>query len=239
MKNFESFYYKKELNPKVWKDFKLDEHLREKLLVIANEFYDTFKFTTKLEDVLFTGSLCNFNWNKYSDFDLHILLDMSKINPNLELVKSYCVSNGSMWNLKHNIYIRGHEVECYLQDVNEPHIATGVYSILNNEWLRKPKYNEPEINEEHITFKYNTIVSGIDILDKLAKEDLSNEDALINYNCANGLKNKIKTMRKQELEKDGEFSVGNLVFKRLRNNDDMERLMKSIDVFYDKIYSQK
>ena len=51
-------------------------------------------------------------------------------------------------------------------------------------------------------------------------------------------KKKISKFRKESLEQKGEFSLGNLVFKKLRNNGDFGRLMDAIVYFYDKIYVQ-
>ena len=43
-----SFYLKDELNPKLWDNFELDEEVREKLLQIAQDFYNS----TELEACL-------------------------------------------------------------------------------------------------------------------------------------------------------------------------------------------
>ena len=42
------------------------------------------------------------------------------------------------WNRAHDIHINGHEVEIYVQDSEEPHHSTGVYSVLANEWIAYP-----------------------------------------------------------------------------------------------------
>ena len=67
-----SFNIKKELNPKFWKDDKLDSRIRIKLLDIADDFIDFLGVDwVKPEDITITGSLANYNWNKkYSDIDL-------------------------------------------------------------------------------------------------------------------------------------------------------------------------
>ena len=46
-------------------------------------------------------------------------------------------------------------------------------------------------------------------------------------------------MRKESLAKGGEFSVGNLVFKKLRSEGYIGKLIDIITKSYDKIYSIK
>ncbi len=72
-----------------------------------------------MEDLRFTGSLANYNWSKYSDIDLHIVVDFSKIDENTELVKDFLMRPGWRWNELHDITIYGHEVEIYVENVGE------------------------------------------------------------------------------------------------------------------------
>ena len=71
-------YYKKELNSRYWKDGKFDPTIREKLLQIAKDLYEPINITP--DDITLTGSLAGYAYTKYSDLDLHILLDFSKFN---------------------------------------------------------------------------------------------------------------------------------------------------------------
>ena len=82
-----SFHLKDDLSKKVWDDFKIDDEIREQLLTIAQDFYETVELPTKVKDIVLVGSLCNYNWSeKYSDYDLHIIIDFSKVDDNYELV---------------------------------------------------------------------------------------------------------------------------------------------------------
>ena len=62
-------------------------------------------------DIRFTGSLANYNWSRYSDIDLHIVVDFSKIDDDADLVKAYFDSERMRWNDRHDIKINGFEVE--------------------------------------------------------------------------------------------------------------------------------
>jgi hypothetical protein len=53
------------------------------------------------------------------------------------------------------------------------------------------------------------------------------------------LKSRIMKMRKESLSKGGEFSAGNLVFKKLRSEGYIGKLIDTITKSYDKIYTIK
>ena len=52
-----SFIVKDELNSKIWDDFKMKENIREDLLKIANDFYESTDLTAEIKDIILTGSL--------------------------------------------------------------------------------------------------------------------------------------------------------------------------------------
>ena len=56
----------------------------------------------------------------------------------------------SLWNKNHDIFIKGFEVEVYVQDSNEPHYSTGVYSVKYDRWDTKPSKVDPKIDYENI-----------------------------------------------------------------------------------------
>lgn len=232
------FTYNVKLNDNFWENDDFDKKIGEKLITIAKNFYDTLNYDLEIIDIILTGSLANFNYNKFSDLDVHILIDFSKLNKDIDLVKRALDGYRFMWNIKHNIKIKEHEVELYLQDINESHTSTGVYSILFDKWLTKPIYNKPSINQDSVIFKYSTIVAGIDRLEKLSNTKMNNKLAKKYYDFVSIFKDKVLKSRKLALEKDGEFSEENLVFKKLRNSGHIEKLINTINIFYDKIYTQ-
>jgi hypothetical protein len=62
------------LNPKVWDNLKLNPEIKEKLLQIGKDFYADTETDAPLKDILFVGSLSNYNWTDTSDFDVHIVI---------------------------------------------------------------------------------------------------------------------------------------------------------------------
>lgn len=225
-----SFKLKDELNPKLWTNDELVQEVRSQLLEIANDFYNTLEVDAPIKDIILTGSLCNFNYSeKYSDFDLHVLIDLKDVNEDVDLVKKYVDQIKVNWNTKHDIKIKGYDVELYTQDVNETHTSTGVFSLLNNKWLVKPEKKNFKIDEELIYNKSKAIMLQI--------EDLENEVNKLPYDefkeQLDKVWDRIKNFRKQGLEESGEMSTGNLVFKLLRRNGSIERVVELKRKSYD------
>jgi hypothetical protein len=144
-----------------------------------------------------------------------------------------------MWNLRHNIKIKGFDVELYAQDINEPHTASGLFSLLNNKWIRIPKYNPPEIDYKDVDKKFQGMVSDIlNVENVVSTSDFSNASPEEIYTLAVKLKKKILEMRKEGLSRSGEFSVENLVFKKLRNEGYIEKIIELISKAYTNIYNE-
>ena len=168
MKNDEiinSFKLQDELNPKVWdNEDMLNKEVREKLLAVATEFVDFLGVPILVEDIIFTGSLANYNWSKYSDIDLHIVADFSQFSDDLlPLYEELFKVKKTLFNTDHNIKIFGYDVELYIQDSNEaPTLSSGVYSILNNDWKNKPKKEKIKIDKNLIRQKSNQWMEIID-----------------------------------------------------------------------------
>lgn len=226
-----SFRVKDELNPKIWDDFKIDDEVREDLLKIAEDFYNSTDLETDVEDIVLTGSLANYNWSeKYSDYDLHILIDFTKINDVVDLVKKYVDSARSIWNKEHDIKVKGYEVEVYIQDISEPHKSTGVFSLLKNKWNIKPEQFDFEPDEDMIAEKGKSIMMMVDELEEEVDED--KYDAFIEK--INKVWDKVKNYRKSGLESEGgELSIGNLVFKFLRRNGYIGKIIELKRKSYD------
>ena len=244
MKNYNRFlsekkiFYQKQLSPDIWNYKELDEKIESKLLKIARDFFEELKFETHIVDIQFVGSLANFNYTSSSDIDVHIKINFSDINDDIFLVKKAVDGQRFMWNLRHNIVIKGHDVELYVQDINEEHISAGVYSLLNHKWIKFPIYSPPDVDTEDIDVKYDAILYDIEELEKLSETDLDPVDAEKYYERAKELKLKIMKSRKEGLTSDGEFSIENLVFKKLRKEGKIEKLINVVTELYDKIYSQ-
>ena len=208
------------LEASLWQDEQLNSEVRAALLKIAEEFIEFLKLGLDIEsvmDIQITGSLANYNYTKYSDLDLHILLDFDEIDENSVLVKEYLMSKKVIWNSSYSIKVKNWEVEVYPQDTKEEHHSTGIYSILNSEWIK-----EPEVPKQLWT---SMRLSDIKKKVKEIKYEIDNiENSEDPEGVIDRLKNKIKNMRQAGLEQDGEYSIENLTFKALRRMGDVDQL---------------
>ena len=237
----ESNYYNDTLHPQFWDEFEFKEDVLKPILKIVDDFVkdDAHISPEMVEDVQLTGSLANYNYSEYSDLDVHILLDFADINKDEEIVKRALDGKRFIWNLRHDIKFNGHEVELYFQDIHEPHVASGLFSLSGNRWIKKPKYEKPEVDHEDVVKKANSFKKELDLLaDVLDNISDEKEFSLINKR-AKKLKEKIMRMRKEGLAGKGEFSVENLAFKTLRNDQTIARLNDLIIKSYDLMYSKE
>jgi predicted nucleotidyltransferase len=221
-----SFKPKKELNPKIWvkegNSYVLNSEVREKLLETANIFIDSLDVDVIVTDIIMIGSIVNYNWSKYSDIDLHIVVNYNQFNQNSEdLYVEFFDLKKIVFNQKHNISLYGYDVECFVQDEKAEAFSSGVYSILYDMWVNKPKEtNLKSIDFEVLKEKANQWMRIIDgVVDNIDDE---NPDEI--KNIVKKYKEKLKKFRSCGLEKNGEMSFENLVFKLLRRSGYIEKL---------------
>ena len=203
----DSFDTHNSLEPSLWRGEELNPSARKKLLKIANDFIDGLPLQVNVEDVTLTGSLANYNWSNYSDVDLHIIVNFLDVDENKVLVKSFFDNARMRWNDKHQIRIKGYDVEIYVEDSMESHRSSGIYSILNGEWVKKPKKYESEVNFSAARRKADDLEFQVNIVSNLITAR-KYETALRNIDR---LKEKIRNMRRAGLEsKKQEFSNENI-----------------------------
>lgn len=204
--------------------FKMNKEIRKRLIEISDNFIESLGVEFFIHDIVLTGSLANYNWSEYSDVDLHIIIDYSDIKGNdgsesfLSIIKEFFDAKKNIWNEKHDIKIKEFDVEVYVQDINEPHISSGVYSVLNNEWLIEPKKESPNIDDRKILEKGEEFGKKIDTI-----TDLGNNKNVITK--IEDLRKKLKKFRQSGLETGGEYSYENLTFKLLRRNGYIKKLL--------------
>lgn len=200
-----------ELNPKLWEGMSLKVEVRNKLLEIAETFISSLDYPLSVADIRFLGSNASYNYNDQSDIDLHIIsnFDLTYIDKNV--LQSMYNSSKNNFNKKHDISIYDIPVEIYIEDMNSINATNGSYSLLRDEWVKTPQPITYEIPD------YST--------------DLNLMIEEINTALSSGSKDKIENTlniiylaRKDGLAFDGEASIGNCVFKELRNMGLLDQL---------------
>ena len=237
--DFSSFTPQQELNPKIWPNGKINSRVRLKLLDIADDFFKTLKIGwLKPIDILLTGSMANYNWSKYSDFDLHLLLDFSDVDENVDFVHEYFTAKKKLWNEEHeNLMIYGFPVEVYVQDINENLISNGIYSLYKNKWIIEPsKDNLRSLGQDKETIKSKAIetMKKIDALYNATFDINHGSDGEKLLAQIHKLITIIKGIRKQSLTKGGEMAAGNIFFKILRRTGYIEKLFNAKTLAYDR-----
>ena len=226
--------YNKTLDPKVWDEsLNLKPEVRVILLKVAQDFYKNTELKAPVVDIFFLGSTANYNWTPSSDIDVHIIIDITKENVPPEHARQYMDGLGAGWNANHEIVVKGHPVEVYLQDQTEkngsPALSrkgSSMYSLIQNKWLKRPDHTQIDIDRDKIKSKYREI-------ERMVNEFVSEK----NVDKLKKLMKAIRNYRNVGLTKEGEFSTENLVFKALRHTGIITKLKDAINTIYDKSVS--
>lgn len=226
----QSFRVQPDLNRQFWtKDNKLDPKIRKALLLIAQKFYDEIELEDKpeIKDIVFTGSLANYNYSDFSDVDLHLLFDFGK---DKEVLSQLFLLAKARWNDKHDITIKGYDVEVYAEDESTPHVATGLYSVYHDKWIVEPKREAPVYDAGDIQTKANYFIGMYKhLLHQFQQNNLDGLDVQIKK-----FRDKLGKFRQAGLKKGGEFSVENLTFKVLRRAGYTDKLADLQNAVMDK-----
>jgi len=225
------------LNGELWKSSQLRPEVRNTLLRVAEDFFDDLDIPwAELEDIRLTGSSANYNWSKYSDIDVHLIIDYSLVDKNEDFAEAYFTARKNLWNNEHDISISGYDVEIYVEDPDAKHTSSGIYSIMMDEWIKKPKLTKPRIDKRAIKDKSNTIMRLINdlIIDKLKEKDYIGA-----IRSAEKMSEKLKKIRKTGLDTRGEYSTENLTYKILRRNGYLQKLWDAKIDAYDQMMTME
>lgn len=216
----------KQLNPQLWDNHGTEPHLhpaiKGKLLTIAKAFNKEIGLNVEPTDIILTGSNANYNYHHGSDIDLHLVYDPQHIPQGTTehgdvstLLRELLSSKKAFWNKEHHIKVGDSDVELYGQLTTEPHYSSGVYSVKDSKWEVQPRQMEPldQHTQQIIQTKANCLARQI--------KHIISTGSLERIEC---IKGKIKAIRQSGLSQSGEQSIGNMVFKVLRDNGSLEAL---------------
>jgi hypothetical protein len=235
--NFEelikTFKVQPDLERNIWdENNKLHPKIKNALLRVARHFYDGIDLENKppIKDIIFTGSLANYNYSKFSDIDLHLLFDFSEYGETREVFEKFFLLAKASWNNKHDVIIKGYDVEVYAEDGMNVHHSTGVYSIQNDKWLKVPEKITPAFDTTNVKSK---VQHFIDVYKRLViKMKTSSPEEMLKD--VEALRDKIAKFRKSGLESGGEYSNENVAFKTLRRIGFLDKLVDFKNYIVDK-----
>jgi hypothetical protein len=210
-----------ELNPALWENDNLRTNVRVALLKIAKEFYAFLDINVTLLDLVVSGSQVNYNYTKHSDLDLHLIVPYSQVKCDVSVDKLFDAKR-KLWAQQHDIKVAGVPVELYVEDVDNPPVSSS-YSVIKGKWINRPdqsavKYDKPEV--KRVFAVWERAINGAIATGSLEM-------------CRN-IKDMLKMYRKAGLAQHGEFGVPNLVFKALRNDGQVGKLMDAIGILHDR-----
>ncbi len=223
--------YNDTLDPNIWNEDKtIKPEIREHLLKIAEDFYTATDLNGDIVDILFIGSSANYNWTPTSDMDLHIVIDIADEKINEEYARTFMDALAAKWNTEHDVEIKGHPVEVYLQDIREPNSnaklsrpGAAIYSIFDGKWIQEPTHENIDFDADKIRKKFQSIQDKVKRLVETGDIEKLKE-----------LMKSIRNYRNTGLANGGEFCTENLVFKALRKSGVLKNIKDTINTVYDK-----
>ena len=220
MKTLRQFFAEKkelQLNPKFWNDKTLKPEVRKGLLKIGNYWADAIGIPKDaIEDIHLVGGNASYLYNDQSDLDLHLIVDKSKISECEELLDDYLRARKKLWSYEQDVTIYGTEVEVYAEDVDDPKPARqGRYSLTKGKWITEPSAEAPVMDDVVIQSRVKDLEAEID---EVIESGVANPEQL------KWIKERVFKLRRQSIQKGGEFAQGNLVFKKLRNDKYIDKL---------------
>lgn len=234
-----SFRIQDGLAPRIWEDGELNPRVRLRLLDIADDFWEFVDIPwVKPEKTVLIGSICNYNWSKFSDIDLHVVVDFSEIDEKVDFVKQYLDAKKNEWNESHDgLMIYGFKVELYAQDIGEEPDSGAMYDLDENKWIKKPVRGSLKpigLSKFKIKDKAAEIMTIIDAMyDELGRTDDAQKISEIGED-ASALWKKVKDMRRDGLAKNGEGDPGNITYKCLRRTGYFDKLWDLMGIVYDR-----
>lgn len=223
MSNFR--LYNDTLCPDLWDSAQhLDPEVRVNLLRMAYDFYEKTALPAPILDVYLMGSIANYNWTADSDVDVHVIIDYNQLQMPKETANKTVKTVGAMWNQEHEVLVKGHKVEMNLQDAKEekPYV-TGIYSLVKDQWVRKPVKVMPQLDRNVIQTQYKSMKAYLE--NAMRSGDREQMKAAKKY---------MDAYRQYGLDTYGELSYENVVFKILRARGIIKQLKDGITAVYDK-----
>ena len=218
------------LNPKIWdENNQLLPEVEDKIYEIVDTFkkeLEGYEIDLEVDDIYILGSNANYNYTDKSDLDIHIIADESFDCSEEHLAIMYNMYK-VLFNKKYDITLNGINAEVYVENKDKlSNVSAGIYSLKNG-WIKKPALIKiPKVNELELS-KNITKWEGryLDLID----------DPNTTIKQIDKFFDDIYDMRKSSIMKDGEFGIGNLTFKELRNLNYLDDLKE----LKDKLTSQE
>lgn len=208
------------LNPKIWnEDMTLRNGVEEAIRNVVDQFIlDLGTATPEVVDIRLVGSNASYNYNEHSDIDVHIVMNFETIPYDQKIMKLYLTSARNKFNQYYSMKIKGLPVEISIEDMNSNVCSNGIYSLNDHRWVKTPERtdtsNIPDVTQLP---SYKRLISEIESV-------LSNPTSV----DVKDMINKLYMVRKNSILTDGEYGLGNLLFKAIRNTGLLQELKEEL-----------
>lgn len=206
------------LEPLFWKDGtrgKLDPDVRKSLLGMARVFIKGMKLKdAPVKDIIFAGSLTGYLYHARSGLDIHVNVDASALGIQSKYLQGSLFNKSKSWSEGRRLSVRGREVQLLMLDPSVTgENSKGVYSLLNDRWLRKPERPAKPINSVRIYMRTLKLVRKFQETITAYKKNPDGTDC----NVLDAFTKALKKERRIGFQTVGEYAEANLVYKALRN----------------------
>lgn len=208
----ESLSTHSKLNSNLFEGNVLREDVRQRLIEIADKFAADLidrGIPLKVYDYWLVGSNAAYNYQPDSDIDLHLIIDSSDIKADPKIIRLLFDYAKASVTKNYDITVKGHPVELYLEDGGSSAVSNGVYSIKTDRWIKIPQPLEDVTLYPEETQMFRDLLSEYYILQ---------DDEIESFI------DKLYMIRKESLASEGEFGLGNLIFKEFRNSGRLQNL---------------
>jgi len=206
------------LNPILWDNHRLRPEVSLALVRIARDFKQFIDVPFKVLDIQITGGNANFTYTAHSDIDLHLIADFDSVSCDREAAELFD-SKRLLYKREYHINLHGIPVEVYVEDHRHPAVSAGAYSLVKDSWVRQPNADVPDYDHEQVEKWVDTWHTVIKTATKTGNLQT----------CRTALK-MLRHYRKLGLRTpEGEFSIPNLVYKSLRNDETVKGIQTLID----------
>lgn len=210
----EEFQIHETLNEKLWNvtTKQLLPEVKDKVVEIVTFFEENVEVPIEIVDVQLCGSNASYNYTESSDLDVHIIANFEAVSTETELLQTVYDVKKSQFNKNYDVTVHGVEIELYVQDIKSTVVSNGIYSVCDDVWIKEPKpiKSATKHNTEKEVEKWKEHIFK-------AIEECNYEDIL-------HLLDNLYLMRHNSIAVDGEYSVGNQIFKDLRSQGVVDKL---------------
>lgn len=210
------------LNPELFEQNELKKDVKETIENIADLFIEELSeqdIKFKLKDIILLGSNVSYNYTKDSDLDVHLIADSKDLKCPDDLYPLLYGAYVSLFNKNYDITIKGIPVELYVEIDESTAKSNGIYSLTKG-WIKEPVQTDiPDIDFDQFNVEFKAWEDRyLDIINNKLPENKNKSEVIKDFISD------LYDLRKQSITKDGEYGLGNLIFKEFRNKGYLDYL---------------